>query len=185
VDYQRRSAWTWEHQALVRARGIAGDAAVISQFAIVRNEVLARRRERDKLRDEVVDMREQMRLELNKPAPGMFDLKQGQGGVTDIEFMVQYGVLAHAATQPALLRWTDNLRLLGEFSRCGLLPDGDCNALRDAYFKLRGAIHRCTLQGRPAQVGEGKFGGERATVTQLWQSWLLGIHEEKSNDHDG
>jgi len=173
TEYQRRSAWTWEHQALVRARGIAGDATVIAQFDAVRGEVLARRREQGALRREVIDMREQMRRELNKPAPGMFDLKQGEGGVTDVEFMVQYGVLAHAATQPALLRWTDNLRLLGEFSRCGLLSGKDCVALREAYFKLRGAIHRCTLQGRPAQVAEGEFSAARALVTQLWQRWLM------------
>ncbi len=180
ADYQRRSAWTWEHQALVRARGIAGDAAVIDRFAAVRNEVLSRRRDPETLRREVADMREQMRRELNRPAAGMFDLKQGPGGVTDIEFMVQYGVLAHAATHPALLRWTDNLRLLGEFSSCGLLSGDDCAALREAYFKLRGAIHRCTLQGRPAQVAEEKFAAERAVVARLWRRWMLGMDEEKT-----
>jgi glutamate-ammonia-ligase adenylyltransferase len=184
-EYQRRSAWTWEHQALVRARGIAGDAAVINQFTALRDEVLARQREPDALRREVVDMREQMRRELNKPPPGRFDLKQGPGGVTDIEFMVQYGVLAHAASQPALLCWTDNLRLLGEFSRCGLLSDEDCVALREAYFRLRGAMHRCTLQGRAARVKEGRFETERAVVTRLWRCWMLGTDEEKRNDNDG
>lgn len=174
VEYQRRSAWTWEHQALVRARGIAGDAAVIDQFTALRREVLARRREEGALRREVVDMREQMRRELNKPAPGMFDLKQGPGGVTDIEFMVQYGVLAHAASQPDLLPWTDNLRLLDEFGRSGLFPDKDCAALREAYFALRGAMHRRTLQCQPAQVAEAEFVQERATVTRLWQHWLRG-----------
>ncbi|MGD8570747.1 MAG: bifunctional [glutamate--ammonia ligase]-adenylyl-L-tyrosine phosphorylase/[glutamate--ammonia-ligase] adenylyltransferase, partial [Gammaproteobacteria bacterium] len=95
-DYQVKKAWTWEHQALVRARPVTGDDEVSEKFQQLRREVLAQHRDIGKLRGEVVDMRERMRKELAAKKSGFFDLKQGEGGITDIEFMVQYMVLARA-----------------------------------------------------------------------------------------
>ena len=112
AQYLRDKAWTWEHQALVRARAVAGDPALGERFARMRSETLLRDREGDTLRDEVRTMRERMRAELGSHRAGRFDLKQGSGGVADIEFIVQYGTLRWASRLGAHLRFTDNIRLL-------------------------------------------------------------------------
>ena len=171
--YQSESAWTWEHQALVRARFIAGDDNVGRAFAAIRSEVLRRPRDPAVLRREIVDMRERMRRELVSKDVAAFDPKQGEGGITDLEFMVQYGVLAKAAAHPALLGWTDNKRLLEVFSDCGLLPAPDCLALRDAYFALRAETHRCALQERPVLAGAGDFIEQRRLITRLWRRFVV------------
>src|SRR5690606_23070528 len=109
-SYQAEDAWTWEHQALLRARAVAGDAALRDGFERVRRAVLTRPRDVAKLRAEVADMRVRMRAELGRAGPGEFDLKQDAGGIADIEFLVQYLVLAHAAEHPALVDCPDNIR---------------------------------------------------------------------------
>ncbi|HEY5719920.1 MAG TPA: bifunctional [glutamate--ammonia ligase]-adenylyl-L-tyrosine phosphorylase/[glutamate--ammonia-ligase] adenylyltransferase, partial [Gammaproteobacteria bacterium] len=101
--YQHQEAWTWERQALVRARPVAGSAAVAGRFEAIRREVLGQPRERAQLRREVREMREKMRSQLGTSDPAEFDLKQDPGGIADIEFMVQYGTLAWASEHPALL----------------------------------------------------------------------------------
>jgi glutamate-ammonia-ligase adenylyltransferase len=137
------------------------------------------------LRQEIIDMRERMRREHASTKPGIFDLKQDAGGITDIEFMVQYAVLAYAADHPALLRWTDNKRLLEVFSECGVLPAPACAALRDAYFSMRARIHRCALQETPAQVPDTEFQAERRLVRELWREILLQGGIEGLVDGDG
>src|SRR5690606_23174264 len=102
-EYQRGQAWTWEHQALVRARVVAGDADVARRFEAIRREILARPRDPVVLRGEIRDMRERMRKELSRGGPARFDLKQDRGGIADIEFIVQYAVLRWAAEYPELL----------------------------------------------------------------------------------
>lgn len=173
AKYQREQAWTWEHQALVRARFIAGPAAVRDEFERVRADVLRRPRHEEALCRDILEMRQRMRRELGSRQSGVFDLKQGEGGMTDIEFMVQYGVLARAAECPGVLAWTDNLRLLEVFSECGVLPASDCVALRDAYFALRAQTHRLALQEQPALLADTEFEEERDAVTRIWKSFVM------------
>jgi glutamate-ammonia-ligase adenylyltransferase len=172
ADYQRQHAWTWEHQALVRARLITGDAGIAEAFEKLRVEILSRRREPEKLRLEVREMREKMRSQLSKGKAGNFDLKQDPGGIADIEFMVQYGVLAWAHEHPRLLQYSDNIRLLERFALCGLMSGEDSASLCDAYRAYRRRAHHLTLQELPAVVAEGEFVAERDTVLRLWRELL-------------
>jgi glutamate-ammonia-ligase adenylyltransferase len=172
AEYQRHQAWTWEHQALVRARTVAGDPAVGAVFDGLRRNVLGRQRERDALRQEVRDMRERMRANLSKAAAGQFDLKQDAGGIADIEFMVQYGVLAWAHAYPDLLDFTDNIRQLEGLARNGILAPADAGLLADAYRTYRSRLHRLTLRDLPALVPEHEFAELRAGVQRLWRQNL-------------
>ncbi|WP_126456900.1 bifunctional [glutamate--ammonia ligase]-adenylyl-L-tyrosine phosphorylase/[glutamate--ammonia-ligase] adenylyltransferase [Sulfuriflexus mobilis] len=170
--YQQAEAWTWEHQALVRARKVAGDERLGEGFAAVRREVLARPRETAELVREVVEMRARMRSELGSKNREEFDLKQDLGGIVDIEFMVQYAVLQWSVSHPQLLEWTDNIRLLETLVATGLLAEADGAALADAYRAYRAEVHRLKLQAQPARVPADRFVAERQTVQRLWQAWL-------------
>ncbi len=166
--YQHRSAWTWEHQALIRARVVAGDERVKARFEALRREIIACPREVEKLRAEVLEMREKMRAGLDESSPERFDLKQGVGGIVDIEFMVQYAVLRWANDHPELLAWTDNIRLLETLSRLGLLSDNAAERLMGVYKVLRTAYHRSALQDKPPLVANEKLTEERALVQDIW-----------------
>ncbi|MEE4659010.1 MAG: bifunctional [glutamate--ammonia ligase]-adenylyl-L-tyrosine phosphorylase/[glutamate--ammonia-ligase] adenylyltransferase, partial [Halieaceae bacterium] len=123
AEYQKQSAWTWEHQALVRARVIAGDTALARRCNELRQSVLVQSRDQQTLAEEVSAMREKMRTHLlsaRAEAGGRFHLKQGVGGIVDIEFMVQYAVLAWSHKHPRLAHWTDNIRILETLSSEGL-----------------------------------------------------------------
>jgi glutamate-ammonia-ligase adenylyltransferase len=170
--YQRTEAWTWEHQALVRARVVAGDGALARGFEQIRNEVLSRERETVQLQQEVRDMRQKMRDNLSRARAGLFDLKQDPGGIADIEFIVQYGVLHWAHDHPALLRWSDNIRLLETLAREGLLGEEDASLLAEAYRAYRAGVHRAALQEKEAVVTEGQFAAERDAVLHIWQDLL-------------
>ena len=172
ADYQRTEAWTWEHQALVRARPVAGDLKPAARFNEIRHEILCQERDPDSLRKDICEMRERMRKELVSKDPEIFDLKQGVGGITDIEFLVQYGVLRWANEYPDLVKFTDNIRLLEGFSRHKLMKSKDAESLSDAYRNLRAKIHRLALQEEPAQVDASEFREERERVTTLWNHWL-------------
>ncbi len=167
--YQLEAAWTWEQQALIRARFIAGDPAVGRRFDDIRRQSLARRRDVDTLRQEIRDMRERMRAELAVKDPGVFDLKQGVGGVADIEFIVQFEVLAHAADDPGLLRWTDIVRQLESLSESGSLSRDDAAQLRDAYCHYRELTHRCALQETPAVIPADAERPRREAIAGIWQ----------------
>ena len=167
-EYLRDKAWTWEHQALVRARAVAGDPALGQRFARLRRDILLRDRDGDTLRDDVRSMRERMRTELGSRGSGRFDLKQDPGGVADIEFMVQYGTLRWASRLDADLEFTDNIRLLEGFRRAGLMPDGDLTLLADAYRAYRGRIHELSLQECEAVVGGEEFVELREAVVAIW-----------------
>ncbi len=170
--YQDDSAWTWEHQALVRARVVAGDPAIAEQFEQVRRRALARRRDPARLRAEVREMRRKMQEANSRSRKGEFDLKQDSGGIADIEFVVQYGVLSWAVDHPELLAYTDNIRLLEGFARAELLGAEDVRVLADAYRAYRARVHRLTLQEQPAIVGADEFAAERAAVQRLWRALL-------------
>jgi glutamate-ammonia-ligase adenylyltransferase len=170
--YQKNDAWTWEHQALLRARPIAGDAQVAARFDAIRREVLGRARDAERLRAEVREMREKMRASLDRSGNGRFDVKQGPGGVADIEFMVQYLALRWAHQHPALLDWTDNIRQLETLARLGLLEGDTAKRLMDAYRSFRAVIHRNALQEEPALAPDGVLAPERQGVQALWRSLM-------------
>jgi len=148
--YQQEEAWTWEHQALLRGRAVAGDAALCDRFEDVRTSILTGHAHWDTLRDDVVDMRLKMRGELSEETPTMFDLKQGEGGVTDIEFMVQYLVLNEARNDAELVFYSDNIRQLEALAKAGILSADEAENLAEVYRNYRRRIHRLSLAGHPA-----------------------------------
>lgn len=171
-DYQRTQAWIWEHQALVRTRFVAGDEDVGAAFAAMRREVLSRERNLIKLREKVRTMRTKMRGQLDRSQASLFDPKQGKGGIADIEFMVQYGVLAWAHAYPYLLEYPDNIRILERLARAGRLTLAESTLLADAYRAYRASVNRLNLQEQEALVEAAQFVQERTTVQRLWRTLL-------------
>ena len=167
--YQQGKAWTWEHQALVRARVVAGSEEVAARFLAIRQQILAAPREQDSLLEEVMAMRNKMKKHLSKARPGFFHLKHDDGAIVDIEFMVQYQVLRWAAKYPELHLFTDNVRILEILSRLTLMDSADAEALRDAYLEYRSATHRCALQNQPPEVSAERFAKQQAAVITVWQ----------------
>ena len=170
AEYLTEQAWTWELQALVRARGIAGSPTLLRSFARIRGDILGRPRDGRALAADIVAMRSRMQAERDRTDAIYFDLKQGAGGITDIEFMVQYAVLRWAAEHPDLLLWTDNLRLLETIADQGLYPADACRRLHDAYFAYRADLHRCALQQIDGLVELGRFQDHRKHVIEFWNS---------------
>jgi [glutamine synthetase] adenylyltransferase / [glutamine synthetase]-adenylyl-L-tyrosine phosphorylase len=168
-QYQETRAWTWEHQALVRARPVAGDARIAEAFLELRRRILGICRDRKRLRREVREMREKMWSEHASRAADRFDLKRDPGGIADIEFMVQYWVLAHACDHPPLLDYPDNIRILERLVATGVLADPDARFLTDTYRAFRDRIHRLTLQESPAVVDAAEFAEEREGVRAMWR----------------
>jgi [glutamine synthetase] adenylyltransferase / [glutamine synthetase]-adenylyl-L-tyrosine phosphorylase len=171
-DYQLNDAWTWEHQALLRSRAIIGDPEVKKRFEQVRTEVLTQSRDRVRLRDEVAQMRQKLRqAEPQQPAQS-FNIKQGPGGIVDIEFIVQYLILAHAHRYPDMVRWTDNVRLLQELSHHQLIDTRTAFGLRQTYLILRAMAHRLNLKEAPAHIDDQRLKRHRALVRQTWKKHL-------------
>ena len=179
--YQENEAWTWEHQALVRARVLVGSQDVGQAFEKVRAQVLGRQRDLPTLRQEVSEMRAKMRDNLGSKATAAgtaanafeatapFDLKQDAGGIVDIEFMVQYAALAWSEEHPSLLRYTDNIRILEGLQEVGLMPAEDATLLREAYKAYRSAAHRQALQKDAGVIAGDQFVDERQQVLRIWR----------------
>jgi glutamate-ammonia-ligase adenylyltransferase len=171
--YQRgrgsNTAWTWEHQALTRARSCAGTAALAERFEAVRRSVLAAPRNHAALKTEVQAMREKVRA-ARPVKPGLFDVKHSAGGMMDAEFAVQYLVLAYAAAHPEMQANVGNIALLQRAEACGLLPAGVGDAAANAYRELRRAQHRARLDERPTQFPGDTLLAERDAVLALWHS---------------
>lgn len=171
--YQRESAWTWEHQALVRARPVAGDASLQAAFNQVRLNILCQARDLTKLNDEVRSMRAKMRSQLgskkSEQAAGLFNLKQDAGGIVDIEFMVQYLALAWAHADSSLVRYTDNIRILGSLETTGRLAAQQAHQLINAYKEYRTLGHKLALQQAPAITQRHLLAEPIAQVCALWQ----------------
>ena len=179
ASYQQKNAWTWEHQALVRARFAAGDAAVAARVEQIRREVLCKQRDESELAREVVKMRRRMSenlLPVNDEK--LFHLKQGSGGIVDIEFMVQYAVLAWAHSHPELVRWSDNVRILEVLGKESLLSIDEARALTQAYLDYRGAAHQLALQQAPGVVNADQFSQPRQQVQQQWQALFGDVNLE-------
>ncbi|MDE2421995.1 MAG: bifunctional [glutamate--ammonia ligase]-adenylyl-L-tyrosine phosphorylase/[glutamate--ammonia-ligase] adenylyltransferase [Gammaproteobacteria bacterium] len=174
--YQQKSAWLWEHQALVRARSVAGDAEVRAAFEKIRLSILTQPRDPEIVRIEVQSMRQKMQDHLGssktQQESGFFHLKQDAGGIVDIEFMAQYGVLAWSNAEPALARYSDNVRILDALATSGRLSRVDANALTDAYLRERFESHRLALAQQPLQVLAADWLDIRTTVRALWQQLI-------------
>ncbi len=170
--YQREQAWTWEHQALTRARYLCGPAMLGAAFEASRRAVLERRREPQALAAEIRDMRQKMRASLDKSDAETWDLKQGLGGLTDAEFITQYLVLREACRAPEVLRWSDNWRQLDVLAGLGVIAPADKDALIEAYRALRLAAHRRALQNQDSRVPAAEFAGPQAVIAGLWQRLL-------------
>ncbi|MEM9172835.1 MAG: bifunctional [glutamate--ammonia ligase]-adenylyl-L-tyrosine phosphorylase/[glutamate--ammonia-ligase] adenylyltransferase, partial [Pseudomonadota bacterium] len=167
-QYQRNDAWTWEHQALTRARFVAGDPQLSDRFSAIRDGVLREAVEHDTLADDVIKMRARMRKELSRSGSTQMDLKQDAGGIADLEFLVQYLVLRDAAIAPEVLRWSDNVRQLDSLAAAGVLGEHDARRLQDIYRRYRRWAHARALNNEPALLSRDDLQSERQTVCALW-----------------
>ncbi|MEQ1486543.1 bifunctional [glutamate--ammonia ligase]-adenylyl-L-tyrosine phosphorylase/[glutamate--ammonia-ligase] adenylyltransferase, partial [Methyloglobulus sp.] len=171
-DYLKNQAWTWEHQALVRGRFIAGDLMLKTSYEGIRHRILSLTRDETQLKTEVREMREKMRAALDTKEANKFDLKQSKGGIADIEFIVQFEVLAHAATHAALTTYTDNVRLLEGLAQQGFITQADAIALKMAYCAYRDTGHKQVLQGDKAIINENEVDGMKKQVEGIWHKMM-------------
>lgn len=171
AEYQQQEAWTWEHQALVRSRFVFGDKRLAEDFSHIRKQVLCSDRAVEQLQQDVSNMREKMREHLSKAQQDSnnFDLKQGRGGIADIEFLVQYWVLAHSARYPALCEYSDNVRILRALEIHQVISSDWVNVLTQAYLIYRNAGHQYTLAGQPAVDSSGSLQELQQQVSSIWQ----------------
>jgi len=172
AQYQREEAWTWEHQALLHARAVAGAPDLRSEFEKVRLDVLSNVVRRETLQKEVREMRERMRRELSKASGGDFDLKQDPGGVADIEFLAQYWALNSVKSHPAVALFSDTIRQLESVASADLVPQATVDELTQAYRAYRTRTHHLSLAGRPPIVPADDFVTERANVTRIWNATM-------------
>lgn len=173
AEYQKNEAWTWEHQALVRARVVYGDPQLKAQFDAIRRDVLTATREGQTLQTEVREMREKMRAHLGNKHRDRFDIKADEGGITDIEFITQYLVLRDAHAKPKLTRWSDNVRILELLAQNDIMDEQEALALTRAYTTLRDELHHLALQEQPGHLPLDCFNAERELVRACWQKWLV------------
>jgi glutamate-ammonia-ligase adenylyltransferase len=157
IHYQQSSAWTWEHQALVRSRVIISSPSLALQFDEGRRDILGKIRNPTELKQQVLDMREKMREHLENKQINHVDIKQTKGGIVDVEFMVQYWILANAHQHPEITSWSDNLRLLDALFAINTIDDRQQQNLTNAYLSLRHATHRVQLANRKLARGGNKL----------------------------
>ncbi|NJD32426.1 MAG: bifunctional [glutamate--ammonia ligase]-adenylyl-L-tyrosine phosphorylase/[glutamate--ammonia-ligase] adenylyltransferase, partial [Gammaproteobacteria bacterium] len=169
-EYQRKEAWTWEHQALLRARAVAGPPALRERFEALRCDLLRFGIRRDTLRDEVRNMRERMRAELSRSGPDQFDLKRDAGGITDIEFLAQYWTLRWCDRYPELVTYSDNIRQLESLASIDLVPQRTVDLLTGAYRAYRQRMHHLSLDGASTVVPVGEFVEVREQVKAVWRA---------------
>ncbi len=171
-DYLKNQAWTWEHQALVRGRFIAGDPRLKEQYEAIRRRILSLPRNAVQLKTEVREMREKMRDALATKESNKFDLKQSKGGIADIEFIVQFGVLARAAKNEALTTYTDNVRLLEGLQADGFMSKAESETLKAAYCTYRDYGHKLVLQGERAVINEAEVAEMSKQIEQIWHEFM-------------
>ena len=180
--YQLDKAWSWEHQALVRARAICGDRRVTARFCDIRRDVLALPRTIEQVRSEITSMRIKMQKHLGtsqwQQQAGKFHLKQDAGGIVDIEFLAQFAVLAYSHEYPSLTKWSDNVRIFAEVALLGIWDEQVCQDLTDAYLRIRAATHQLALSEQSLLVEESLWQETRALVQAQWQR-LMGVESPK------
>lgn len=172
TSYQIENAWTWEHQALGRARFVLGENALNKAFQDVRVAVLSKPREVAELAKDVVEMREKMRTHLAKGNNEYFDLKQDQGGIADIEFMVQFMLLAHTQNFQSLAKWPDNVRILAELAKLSLMTQDEADTLTQAYLDYRHTAHKLALQNGELAIVNDSLAQHQIKVKQIWDKYL-------------
>jgi glutamate-ammonia-ligase adenylyltransferase len=170
ADYQRQEAWTWEHQALLHARAVAGAPELRARFERLRLEVLCHHVRRDSLREEVCKMRERQRRELSRGDALRFDIKQDPGGIADIEFLAQYWALLWAREYPPVATFSDTIRQLESVASANLVPQASVDLLTQAYRAYRAGTHHLSLEGAAPIVPAADFREARAAVIQLWNA---------------
>jgi glutamate-ammonia-ligase adenylyltransferase len=174
AEYQREEAWSWEHQALLHARAVAGSPALRARFEAVRLAVLCNHVHRDTLRAEVRSMRERMRKELSRGDAARFDIKQDPGGVADIEFLAQYWALKWAREYPPVAMFSDTIRQLESVASADLVPQATVDVLTQAYRTYRATAHRLSLDDAAALAPAADFVEMRAAVTRIWDATMAG-----------
>ena len=176
ANYQQRrgsnTAWTWEHQAMTRARFVLGEASLFERFDAVRQAVITAARDNDALKLEIVNMRDKVRA-AHPVKAGRFDVKHSRGGMVDAEFAVQFLVLAHARNHPELVPNVGNIALLQRAEAAGLLPADVGLAAANAYRELRRVQHRARLNEEPTQVAPEVLAAERDAVLALWTATFM------------
>lgn len=172
ADYQQNSAWTWEHQALIRARQVYGDEAIAARFDGIRRDILCRPRDNTQLKQDVREMREKMYQHLGSRDSSVFNIKTDPGGITDIEFIAQYLVLRFAPENKALIRWSDNVRIFELMANYDVMPEEESLRLTAAYIMMRDRLHHLSLQDQSGVVPLTEFAAEREFVRARWQHWL-------------
>lgn len=173
ADYQMNEAWTWEQQALVRARAVYGENDLIKRFNQIRHDVLCKPRDENQLKTEVRQMREKMRNHLGTTQAELFNLKIDEGGIGDIEFLSQYLVLNYAHSHPKMTTWSDNVRILELATHYQIMDSDEAEQLTQAYIDMRNQIHQLALQLLPSTVNSSQFYREKQIVKQSWQKWLM------------
>ena len=167
-EYQLQKAWVWEHQALTRARFVAGDASIGAAFEAIRIEVLSQTRDAEKLKTEVINMREKMRA-AQTFINGMFDVKHSVGGIIDVEFLVQYLVLIHANKYPQLTNNKGNIALLKRLGALQIIDNDLAEKTAVAYREYRRMQHALKLQGATQmRVDYSQVSTHASTVNALW-----------------
>ena len=178
ANYQQQrgsnTAWTWEHQAMTRARFVLGGVSLRQQFEQIREGVVTAPRNAALLRDEITAMRDKVRS-AHPVKRNVFDVKHSPGGMVDAEFAVQYLVLSQSAQHPALVANVGNIALLQRAEAAGLLPSGVGEAAAKAYRALRRVQHQARLNEAPTQVVPGTLEAERAAILALWAAVFQGL----------
>ncbi|MEQ1581088.1 MAG: bifunctional [glutamate--ammonia ligase]-adenylyl-L-tyrosine phosphorylase/[glutamate--ammonia-ligase] adenylyltransferase [Steroidobacteraceae bacterium] len=169
-EYQRKEAWTWEHQALLRARAVAGGASLREEFERIRIDTLRTAVRRDTLQEEVRNMRARMRNELSRAKAGQVDLKQDAGGIADIEFLTQYWMLKWADRYPEIIYFSDNIRQLESLASGNLVPQSDVDFLTSTYRRYRERMHHLSLDEGGGIIDASEFVDERKRVIEMWKS---------------
>ena len=171
--YQEENAWTWEHQALLRARPVAGSSEIAKEFSRIRADTLSTRVRLPSLREDVVAMRGRMRARLDTSDAQLFDLKQGIGGIADIEFIVQYRVLANAGVHASVFFYSDNIRQLEALAKMGCISETTSLHLQEVYKTYRLRLHHLVLDEQKPLVSQSEFVTERNDVAELWEQTFV------------
>lgn len=169
--YQRKEAWVWEHQALIRARPLAGDAILSTAFIQLRATILQQARNGTDLKASIIEMRDKMLSHKKKTAEG-FDIKQDRGGIIDIEFLVQYLVLKHCHTHLNVQQWTDNIRISEDLEQASLISAAKAKLIQQAYQAYRLEVHKMALQNRAAITNNAKLIDLQQQIATLWQDYF-------------
>ena len=166
--YQKNEAWTWESQALVRARCVYGTKSLKAEFDQIRQSTLAKKRDAVTLKAEITGMRAKMYQHFTQPQAVEFNLKTDKGGITDIEFIAQYLVLANAETSPEMAVWSDNVRIFDTVMAYGILTEPAGKQLKYCYMAMRNRIHHLNLLRQPSCVPMSEFEAERDFIGKMW-----------------